>query len=56
VFALTHLVETLGVRLGAEATPEQVRDAWARISERAREIEPKAGMDQTQKILGLLTA
>ncbi|HWE45105.1 MAG TPA: SDR family NAD(P)-dependent oxidoreductase [Caulobacteraceae bacterium] len=56
VFALTRLVETVGVNLGASATPEMVRDAWAKITDTAGEVEPKAGLEQSQKILKLLTA
>ena len=56
VFALTRLVETIGVSLGASATPEMVRDAWGKITDTTGEVEPKAGLEQSQKILKLLTA
>lgn len=56
VFATSHITETMGANLGADATPEQVRDAWSRISDRSNEMEPKAGGEQAQKILQLLTA
>jgi NAD(P)-dependent dehydrogenase (short-subunit alcohol dehydrogenase family) len=56
VFALAHIVETQGVNLGADATPEQVRDAWPAIADRSGEVEPKAGMEQSVKLLKLLTA
>ena len=56
VFALTRLVETIGVSLGASATPEMVRDAWSKITDTTGEVEPKAGLEQSQKILKLLTA
>ena len=54
VFALSRIVETQGVNLGADATPEQVRDAWARIADPTGEVQPSAGMEQSQKILALL--
>ncbi|HEY3815088.1 MAG TPA: SDR family NAD(P)-dependent oxidoreductase [Caulobacteraceae bacterium] len=56
VFALTRIVETHGVNLGASATPEMVRDAWSKITDTTGEVEPKAGLEQSQKILQLLTA
>jgi NAD(P)-dependent dehydrogenase (short-subunit alcohol dehydrogenase family) len=55
VFALTRILETEGASLGAQATPEMVRDAWGKIGDPAGEVEPKAGLEQSQKILKLLT-
>jgi NAD(P)-dependent dehydrogenase (short-subunit alcohol dehydrogenase family) len=54
VFAVTRLLESHGASLGAEATPEMVRDAWLTITDRSGEVEPKAGMEQSQKILQAL--
>jgi hypothetical protein len=51
VFALTSLQETQGVNLGQNATPEAVRDAWDRIADRTGEVSPRAGSEQSQKIL-----
>ena len=55
VFALSRIVETQGVNLGADAGPESVRDAWSRICDPAGEIQPNAGLEQSQKILAKLT-
>ena len=55
VFALSQIFETQGANLGGEATPEAVREAWSKLTDRAGEIEPKAGLEQSQKILSLLT-
>jgi NAD(P)-dependent dehydrogenase (short-subunit alcohol dehydrogenase family) len=54
VFALSRIVETQGVNLGDGATPEMVRDAWAAIADPSGEVQPKAGMEQSQKILAKL--
>ena len=54
VFALSRIVETQGVNLGAGATAEDVRDAWSKVADPAGEVELKAGMEQSQKILGKL--
>jgi NAD(P)-dependent dehydrogenase (short-subunit alcohol dehydrogenase family) len=54
VFALSRIVETHGVSLGAAATPEMVRDAWGKITDTTGEVEPTAGLEQSQKILKLL--
>lgn len=55
VFGLVRIEEAQGANLGLEATPEQVRDAWRLIGDRTGEIEPKAGVEQTQKIMCELT-
>lgn len=55
-FATTHIVETLGVSLGADATPEEIRDHWPAILDRKNEIEPQNGFEQVQKLMKLLTA
>ncbi len=54
VFAVTRVVETQGANLGAGATAEAVRDAWAKVVDPAGEVEIKAGMEQSQKILALM--
>jgi NAD(P)-dependent dehydrogenase (short-subunit alcohol dehydrogenase family) len=54
VFALSRIVETQGANLGADATPEQVRDAWAKVIDPSGEVQPNTGLEQSQKILALL--
>jgi NAD(P)-dependent dehydrogenase (short-subunit alcohol dehydrogenase family) len=51
VFAIARIVESQGVALETP-TAEAVRDAWDQIGDRTGEIEPRAGHDQSQKILG----
>jgi NAD(P)-dependent dehydrogenase (short-subunit alcohol dehydrogenase family) len=52
VFALARIVESQGAALGDAPRAEDVRDAWGEITDRTGEIEPRAGHDQSQKILG----
>jgi hypothetical protein len=56
VFGLVRIEETQGANLGLDATPEKVRDAWQLIGDRIGEIEPKAGIEQTHKIMAELAA
>jgi NAD(P)-dependent dehydrogenase (short-subunit alcohol dehydrogenase family) len=56
VFGLIRIEEAQGANLGLDATPEQVRDAWQLIGDRTGEIEPKAGIEQTHKIMAELAA
>lgn len=42
------------MNLGENATAEAVRDSFDRIGARAEETVPQAGLEQSQKILGLL--
>jgi NAD(P)-dependent dehydrogenase (short-subunit alcohol dehydrogenase family) len=51
VFALSRIFETEGVFLGDDPSPEQIRDAWSRISDPATQEAYTAGMGQTQKFL-----
>jgi hypothetical protein len=51
VFALAKVVETDGAYLGADASAEAVRDAWAAIENDAGAAAYPAGMYQTQKFL-----
>jgi NAD(P)-dependent dehydrogenase (short-subunit alcohol dehydrogenase family) len=50
-FALARIVETEGAYLGQDVTPEDVRDAWARIADPAGARAYVAGGEQTQKFL-----
>ena len=54
VFALSKIVETQGVNLGLDASPEAVRDAWSKITDPTGEITPKMGGEQSMKIMAKL--
>jgi hypothetical protein len=55
VFALSRIFETEGVSLGAEPSPEHIRDAWDAISDPAAQEAYTAGMGQTQKFMRKLS-
>lgn len=55
VYGLIRIEEAQGANLGLNATPEMLRDAWQRIGDRTGEIEPKAGVEQTHKIMAELS-
>jgi NAD(P)-dependent dehydrogenase (short-subunit alcohol dehydrogenase family) len=54
VFAQSRIVETHGANLGAGATPEMVRDAWAQTAAHEGEFQPNSGAEQSEKILKML--
>lgn len=56
VFGLVRIEEAQGANLGLDATPEQVREAWQLIGDRTGEIEPRAGIEQTHKVIAELAA
>lgn len=54
VFAKARIVETQGLNLGPNATVEQVALSLPLIEDREGEVEPRAGLEQTQKMLSFL--
>ncbi len=52
-FARTALVETRGVFLGPDATPEKIAENWAQIADLEGANEPFAGIEQVEKFTSL---
>jgi len=50
-FARAHIVESDGLYLGAEATPEMIAEKWAEISDPASDKHYHQGSDQGQKFI-----
>lgn len=51
VFGFAQMFETEGVNLGPDASPEEVRDSWAQITDPAGAKAYFAGGEQSQKFL-----
>jgi NAD(P)-dependent dehydrogenase (short-subunit alcohol dehydrogenase family) len=54
-FAVARMLETAGAQLGKDATPETVRDAWARITDDAGQRPYVNAGEQTLKFLASIT-